>query len=509
MPHVPIRNLGNIGLISDRPNYDIPDNAFNLVENVRFFNGTAQKSSSPVERYSINTGVLWGEIFLQNDVVTYTYATSTAIYEIDSGGVSNDVSQLGGYTADFWQTFIWNESPIYNNGAVDPQIKRPTDPTFIDLPNWPANLTCKIIRPFKAFMVAMNLNDGGTDLPTTVRWSNESEPNQVPDSWVPSTTNLAGENYFTAEDGEIIDGLELGDVFIIYTNRSAYEMQFIGGNEVFAFRKFTDNGLLNRDAVCEFDQNHFCVSSDTIYVHDGHTVTHIADQKVRDFLFQSTTNTSSIKCEHLPDTKECVIYFESDGSGTGLATKALIWCYRYDTWSFIDLPSVARVESALTQPPALTWDDWNTLGITWDQITETWAQLLDTNFKSQTYLWSGSTDTLDDFDTIFGTGLSFKLERTGLDFDDTLGIPTNTIKYIDQVLPQIKGSGDIEITIGWSNTPEGPVTWDTPVGYNIETDYKIDTRTSGRYPAWRFEGENAGNFQLSGIDFRVMVDGER
>ena len=59
------------------------------------------------------------------------------------------------------------------------------------------------------------------------------------------------------------------------------------------------------------------------------------------------------------------------------------------------------------------------------------------------------------------------------------------------------------------NTPEGAVTWGDPMTYTIETDYKIDARASGRYPAWRFEGEDAGNFQLSGIDFSVILDGER
>ena len=198
MPTVSLRNLGEIGLISDRPNYDIPDNAFNLVENVRFFNGTAQKSSSPVERFSINTGAIWSEIFLASDVVNYTYATGSAIYEIDSGGVSSDVSKAGGYSTDYWQSFVWGVSPVYNNAGEDPQIKEDGDLLFKDLPNWPANLKCRVLRPFRSFMVAMNLNDAGTDLPTTVRWSNEAEPGAVPDSWVALPTNLSGSNYLTA-----------------------------------------------------------------------------------------------------------------------------------------------------------------------------------------------------------------------------------------------------------------------------------------------------------------------
>lgn len=509
MPHVSIRNIGMIGLISDRPNYDIPDNAFNVVENVRFFNGTAQKSSSPVERFSINADALWMEIYLLDGVPTYTYGTDIALFLIDSGGVSNDVSQIGGYSASYWQSMEWSESVLYNNAVDDPQIKEPGDALFKDLPNWPANLQCRVMRPFKSFMVALNITDSGIEKPNFLQWSNEAEPGQVPDTWVPLPTNLAGGNLISSEDGAIIDGLELGDVFIIYTRQSAYEMQFIGGDLVMGFRKFSDNGLININSVVAFDHFHFCVSGSSIYTHDGHSVTHIGDQKVRDFLFQSVSNTESIKVEHLASTKECIIYFESDGSGTGIATKALIWCYRYDTWSFIDLPGVRRIEYASKQPVALTWEQAATAGTTWDQITGTWAQLKDTSLDAQTYFLTATGDTIDDFDTVFGSGIPFKLERTGLDFDETLGVPTNTIKFINELLPQIKGSGNIEITLGFSNTPEGAVTWGDPMAYNIETDYKIDARNSGRYPAWRFEGSDAGNFQLSGIDFNVVIDGER
>ena len=509
MAFVSIRDLGLIGLISDKPNYDLQDNAFNIVNNVRFFNGTAQKSSSPVERFSINADALWGEIFLKDGVPTYTYATETAIYEIDLSGVSQNVSKAGGYSASEWQSTVWGDSPIYNNGGSDPQIKEGADLLFKDLPSWPANTTCKVIRAYKNFLIALNINDFGTDLPTYVRWSTESSTGEIPASWEVLPTNLAGSNQLTEEEGEIIDGLTLGDSFIIYTQTAAFEMSFIGGNFVMSFRKFSDNGLINVNAVCAFDNFHFCVSGTSIYTHDGHSVRHIADQRVRDFLFQSTTNTTSIKCEHLASSKECIIYFEADGSGSGKATKALIWCYRYDTWSFIDLPGVRRVQFAYTQPTPTTWADWSASGVTWDELTETWAQLQDLSLASQTYLISSATNSIDDFDTIYGSGVRFNLERTGLDFDKTLGTSTNNIKYIDQILPQIKGSGLVDITVGWSDTPEGSVRWDAPVSYSIENDYKVDVRTSGRYPAWRFEGEDAGNFQLSGMDFNVLVDGQR
>jgi hypothetical protein len=135
--------------------------------------------------------------------------------------------------------------------------------------------------------------------------------------------------------------------------------------------------------------------------------------------------------------------------------------------------------------------------------------MLDESITAQTYFLTTNGDTIDYFDTQFGTGVSFKVERTGLDFDKLLGTPTNTVKYINELLPQISGTGTVDITLGFANSPEGQVTWGDPVPYDIENDYKVDFRNSGRYPAWRFEGSSDGNFQLSGMDFNVVVDGER
>lgn len=508
MPHVSLRGLGLIGLIADKPTYELPDNAFSEISNIRFFDGTAQKSSIPIERYSINADSVWMEIFLQSDLVKYTYATNLKLYEINSG-VSSDVSRIvgGAYTdTTDWQSMVWGESPLYNNGADVPQIMEPSDSEFKDLPNWPSALRTRVMRPFKSFMVALNVTDSGVEKPDFVQWSNEAEPGEVPDTWVPLPDNLAGGNSLGGESDAIIDGLELGDVFVVYTRTTAYEMQFIGGSLVMGFRKFTDNGVVNRNAVVAFDHFHFCVSNWSIYTHDGHSVNHIADQKVRDFLFKSVTNTESIRVEHIADKKEIFIYFEADGSGTGPATKALIWCYRYDTWTFIDLPGVKRIEFAAEQPDPVTYD---TITTTYAEESRTYAQMTDTSLNTLTYFLGSEDDVIYNFDTQFGTGLSFKVERTGLDFDDTLGVPTNTIKYINELLPQISGTGDVDITLGFADTPEGVVTWGEPVTYNIETDYKIDVRNSGRYPAWRFEGDGEGNFKLSGIDFNVIIDGER
>jgi len=513
MPHVTLRDLGLIGLIKDRLTYDLDENAFSDVANVRFFNGTAQKSSVPVERYSIESDSVWMQVYLESGVPRYTYATLDKLYKIDPGtGISTDVSRIvgGAYssTSD-WQSMVWNESPIYNNGVDDPQIMEPADTEFKDLPNWPVDLQCKVMRPYKNFLFALNLTDAGLTNPAAYRWSNETETGAVPDTWVPDTDNLAGGNLLSAEDGEIIDGLELGDVFIIYTRRSAHEISFIGGSFVMGQRKFTDNGLVNRNAVVAFDHYHFCVSNWSIYTHDGHSVEHIADQKVRDFLFKSSTNTASIRCEHLASTKEIVIYFEADGSGTGSATKAVIWCYRYNTWTLIDLPGVNCIQFGADAPVSPSYDDYSSTGITYNQETQTYAQLLDVSITTGTYLLTSSGDVIDDFDTQFGAGVSFKVERTGLDFDKLLQTPTNTIKYIRELLPQISGSGEVQITLGYSDSPEGAVTWDESMTYVIGTDYKVDFRSSGRYPAWRFEGDGEGSFELSGMDFNVIVDGER
>lgn len=100
------------------------------------------------------------------------------------------------------------------------------------------------IRPYRGFLVAMGkvVGDGGTvaSYPHTVFWSDASATG-IPSTWTASSTNMAGETEIDSHGGNLIDGIKLGDDFIIFKERACYRMSYVGGTGVFAFR------LMNAD----------------------------------------------------------------------------------------------------------------------------------------------------------------------------------------------------------------------------------------------------------------------
>ena len=68
----------------------------------------------------------------------------------------------------------------------------------------------------------------------------------------------------------IVDGLELGTNFVIYSSSEAILMEFVGGTFLFNFRKlFGDEGVINTNCVVEVDGRHYVFGQNEIYVTDG------------------------------------------------------------------------------------------------------------------------------------------------------------------------------------------------------------------------------------------------
>ena len=100
---------------------------------------------------------------------------------------------------------------------------------FSDLPNWITNGTCKTIKAFGNYLMALNLTEGGTNLPNKVRWGDTAEDFSYPSTWTAAATNDAGAVTIGDEADEIIDGLALKESFIIYKGNSTWIANYIGG----------------------------------------------------------------------------------------------------------------------------------------------------------------------------------------------------------------------------------------------------------------------------------------
>jgi hypothetical protein len=523
MVMVPLRSIGAGGLVPDQQPYDVELTQFPAGNNVQFFNGRLGKSLGHVDVATVANAPTHVAGWVVDGNNSLVVGTNNNLYRFNGSTVSDVTATAypSGYAnSPRWQSSQLGTGFLANNGSDKPQYMTAAGSNFADLTNWPSALRSSSIRPFLSFLVLAGYTDGSTEYPYTVRWSDEFDPTSVPGSWdITSTTNLAGENVLGGRFGRLVDSLPLAGVNVIYAERGAYAMSFIGAPLVFTFRElFDDGGIVNRGAACVFDNRHFVVGRDDIYIHDGSSKQSVATKRVKDTFYSDIADTRSVfVVNDAPSNEIWIGYADKNSSNAETANRALVWNYSNDAWTFRDLPNVRSmcVGPAIGGGGSGTGSTWDDLGVVWDSWSLLWSDLgADTQAKN-TRLFSagyGASKIHAHNETYGAAGAGYLafVEASKIDLDAVLQRPVERVIQIKRIVPQMKGTGTVLIKVGSSNSPQGPVTWKTTKSYDVESDYKVDTRVSGRYLALRIESSDvAGYWQLGGFDLDVEEVSER
>ena len=522
MAFVPLRNVGAGGLVPDRQPYDLEPAQFASGQNVQFFSGRIGKSRGYVQAASLAfqpTHVAPWFVEGSNSVII---GANNALYRY-SGSSPVDVT-ASAYTSGYANSPQWQMNQIgagflANNGFDKPQYMAPSGTRFADIANWPSGISTHSLRPFLSFLVMCGYTDGSTEYPYTVRWGDEFDPTGVPGSYdITSTTNLAGENVLGGRFGKLIDSLPLAGTNIIYAERGTYAMSFIGAPLVFAFRElFDDDGIINLGAVCAFENRHFVVGRDDIYVHDGSTKESVASQRVKDTFFGDLADTRSVFVIHEPIGNEIwVCYADKNSPDSRTANRAWVWNYSNNAWTTRNLPGLR----GMAVGPNIGGGDgdngqWDSLSVSWDSYSALWSEIgVSAEARATRLFGAGHRDSkLYAHNETFGaSGSAYTafLEAPKIDLDAVLQRATQTKLQILRILPQVEGTGTLTVRVGSSDSPQGPVSWKTSKNFNIETDYKVDTRVTGRYLALRLESADVnGYWTIGGLDIDVAEVAER
>lgn len=493
-----------VGVNKSLASADLPPNVWSNVLNVSFKNGKASKAAGYSSIFSpVPSDILHLAPSIESGILYWYEASYDKIYRTD-GTTHLDVSRLvgGAYGATDdkgWTNCDLNTLVVMNNSADKPQCKFFGTDNFVDLPNWPATATCEVMRSYKNYLVALNINIAGTDYPTTVKWSSPADPGQAPGTWDETdATNDAGENSLADTAGAIVDGRKLRDSFIIYKEDAVYSMSYTGGVFVFAFKQlFDDVGTLSKGCVAEFDGKHFVVGQGDVYVHNGVQKSSVISGKMREYLFSNIKADAYKRTFVVPDysnTEMWVCFCSSDNNDNLECDKALVWNWLDETWSLRQLPDIRYATFGIVDPQLP--DDWNSAVGAWDTDALPWGEnnynpsklkvIMTSSTNDKIYL-VGNTTVFDD--VIFTS----TLERDGLSINDDRGM-----KFVSSVTPHITGEGAVQLYVGSQYIQDGPVTWKGPYQYNIGTQYKVDCRVTGRYIAIKFVTESVSNWSLNG-----------
>ena len=379
---------------------------------------------------------------------------------------------------------------------------------FIRLQNFPDTYKCKVIRSFRTFLIGLNWERSNEE-PRLVKWSTEASFGSPPKTWDENDATLdAGEYELADTPGDIIDGLPLGDSFIIYKDDSIYIMNYVGTPYIFSFKLMSPTiGLLSKEAVAEFEGGHFFMGNSDFYVCNGQTITPMLSNKLRRTVFDELNGDNYQKCFVAADyVRNEMLACYPAGSST-VANRALIWNWKDNTFSFRDLPDTSHISSGIVEITAgATWD---AASLTWDADSDPWGS---TNYDNviknivfadvtNTKIYRDNKGNKEDTAT-----MSAYIERTGYDLGDP-----QSVKFVSAVYPQIEVSGNntVNVYIGKQMSTEGAITWEGPIAFNPNSQSKVSCRVSGKYFGVKVESDTDVDWKLHGLSFEVQQRGLR
>jgi hypothetical protein len=507
---IKIDNCGQ-GFNSDLTPEELGTGVWTNVQNMRFRNGYA-------ERFRGTSAA-----FTTPSVTPYfvtPYATTSARYWIhagltsvfaDDGTTKTDITGTAktGAIDDRWTGGSINGVLVLNNGVDNPMYWGGTG-TLATLPGWDAtNWKCTSMRPFKNFLIALGMTKTGTKYPHMVKWCTTLNPGSITavGDWTETDPSKdAGEQDLAETPDILVDCLPLGDVNIIFKERSTYAMTYVGAPYIFRFQRLPgDSGMLARGCGVQTPLGLVVLSAGDVMLHTGGQPQSIANGIVRDYIFKNidSANYKRAFVTANPQKSEVWICFPYGSSTT--CNTACVWNWESKAWGIRSLTNVtygAFGQFNLVNSSA-TWagdaSTWNTDATTWNENEYSPAEARLVMCHSTPYISLQDTGSTD-----FGSLITANLERTGIGMDDP-----NTVKTMTGIRPRIDGpiGTQVNIQMGASMYPDATPTWGTAQTFTVGTSLKIDGFATGRFLAVRFTNVDYGAWRMKSFDIDVVPSG--
>ena len=539
MTIIPVRGVGELGVVSDYLPYDVPINAWADARNVRFKNRTVGVSSAfKKTKFSLTLGsqpmALLDATPPDGVRAVVCAQKSGALFQIRDS-VQTDVSPTTPWiaaTSRVTSTFLGSVIYLNNNENRPLYRAHPSIGAFSYVPGWASTDRAKTIRAYKDYLVALDITKGTTLYPAMVKWSNAVQAGAPPSDWdVTSPSSHAGETVLNDATGKLIDGLALGSSFILYGSNETYRMTFIGTPFIFEFEKLYDDlGVFAQDCVVEIEGKHYVFGKDGIYIHDGMSKVSISDQKVTNKIYSRIDFTRSDRCFvfHNPVHKEIVFAYPSISSDAKWninqvegCNEAAVFNYSDGTWSFIDLPG-ATCSVLMSLTSLVSWNDlatWNSISATWRSYTGADPYLPLLGVAGNPSLSVGPSlvfyDNEADGFLLNDIWTAFRFSgfvTTSIKDSDEFGASLSTTKLIRTIHTQATAQSMdsvINVYLGSARNPYTPVNWKGPMVFQPSTDYKTDFNKTGRYLVIKYEFPVGSSAIISGYDIDLEILAQR
>lgn len=523
---IPIRDVGKIGVVNDIPSHRLPANAWSDARGVRFYDNAVWKAygqTAVLGTPTVDPYYLYLHIGPANTY--WVYPGLAKVYATD-GTTHSDITKAAfshtGAANDLWSGCHLGGIEIFNNGVDTPQawINPTLSTLLIDLANWPASTSARVLKSFKQYLIAANVTKSGTHYPHLVKWSHVADIGSVPSSWdETSATNDAGEYPLAETGGHILEMRQMGNVMIIYKEEQTWIQSYIGGRFIFKFDRKFQTGIVNARCVKEYKAKHIVALQEDIIIHDGFNQESLLDDRMRRWYAGQVDPTFSLRQYMAINERENEIWMCLPRAGQEHPSIALIINMKDGTQTLRDLPNPTFITEAPIDPAAgLTTFDSQT--IPFDQMQGVFGQR---QSKPGTRRLVGAHRLGTARFLLYDEGLNDEgsnfrgyVERQSMPLAgvDRYGQPIldpRGIVQVNEIWPEIRqvNGSTVDIYVGGQDTLNESITWEGPFPFTVGVDDKIDCQTTGRYLSFRFETTDQSQWKLDGYSVNIEPLGQQ
>jgi len=442
--------------------------------------------------------------------------TSSGVSNITPGVGANPSVYLTGYVEGLNITTSWVGSVFFiNDGINNPMYFLPTsnEITITSDASWNYESTLGVTKTTAGFvrnycspnvgniLIAGNLTKTvsgiETNYPTTVRWSQSFANTGHPDTWEPTLTNVANEQEVPVR-GPLIDGFFLGANFYVCSHWDTVVFSPIAYQNstapIFGVRLMNQGrGLMNNNCWTNTDANVYGIDSRDIWVFDGANFNSIGNQRVKDYFFSNLNPAYFDRVFMVNNTQKYQIeIYYPDLTSTGWCNRMLSYRYDLQIWN---APKTIRNACMGTEGPKYVSGAFNLASrvVTYARADGTSQQLVETNIGN----------------SFNGSAIPALFERQNMTLQTEKGpVPYSSKVYVHRVLPEIAGSGSINITVGAANsTAQAPIYGQTGVtDIDTNTPWITTQQQSGRTIAVKVESNDATNaWNLTALNWQTTI----
>jgi len=495
------------GIVSDLPPEEVSAKIWTNGINIQFQDTATTRVGgyAPFADPLSGSGPIFAMNVVHADIVYWIYCTTNQVFVTDATN-HWDITPTGGLVTcepGDWTGTVLNGIPVLNN-QVDAPIYwdlNASSPCEI-LPGWPIGARCKVIRSFKYHLFALNVFDV-FEQPNTLWWSEGADPGALPQEWVPSPSNDAGDMVLADTPGEIIDGLGLRDTFVVYKDYSTYAISYVAGQYVYTNQKlFLTSGLQSANCIVEVNGEHWVFTGTDVIRHDGQTYQSIVQDKLKHQIIDSIEPTKTKLVCMVFRHRSQQVWLSIPTAGNNHLNKAYIINTLTGDIGIRELPDVAYITKGIISQS--NPDYWDIDSDQWDFDSTFWNQ--------QSY--SPTEDTLlmcdQDSNHLFAVDISPLADGELIyAMAERLSLPTNDNimhAFVTRVVPRVSGNtGDtLYITAGGQQFFDRPVQWGSPVPFVIGTDTFVDVQTEGRLFSIRFDGITHNIWQIHSYRIEIV-----